>query len=177
MTITTTPLYLFLFYSSRPDLIVGLCSRHNSTPASSVINFVFARLDSSHVSVDTVHRSMCWSSSPYSPKWYHLHCLSSDVFLVSSLEVPSPPQSRFPAPLCCVLYLQSLPYVIFSHMVYCSFMKITTNRLYNTVLSFTVMSISIFNISKFSLICLYPRPIFRKFIRIPRGHTSWRFKQ
>ena len=57
--------------------------------------------DSSHGSVDTVHPSQLRFSS--SPRWSHLHRLSSDVFLVSPLHVSSkPPQSRFPAPLHAV---------------------------------------------------------------------------
>ena len=43
--------------------------------------------------------------------------LSSDVFFVPPLHVSKPPQSRFPAPLCDILYIQSLPDVIISHMV------------------------------------------------------------
>ena len=52
------------------------------------------------------------SSSSSSPRWYHLQSLSSNVFLVSSLYVAKPPQSYFPAPLCDILYIQSLPGVI-----------------------------------------------------------------
>ena len=49
--------------SSRSHLVVGRCGRHNSPPASSVLNFAFRRSDGSHVSVDTVHPSLLWSSS------------------------------------------------------------------------------------------------------------------
>ena len=86
---------------------------HNSPPASS---FIFCP-DISHVSIDTVHPSLLRSSSFSSPRWYHLQSPSSNVFLVSSLYVAKPPQSCFPAPLCDVLYRQSLPDVIVSHMV------------------------------------------------------------
>ena len=41
----------------------------------------------------------------------------SAVVVVSSLYVAKPPQSCFPAPLCDVLYLQSLSGVIISHTV------------------------------------------------------------
>ena len=84
------------------------CGRHNSPPASSVMDFIFRRSDGSHVSVETVHPSLLWSSSFSSPRCYHLQSLSSDVVLVSSLYVDKPPQSCFPAPLCDVLYIQSL---------------------------------------------------------------------
>ena len=47
----------------------------------------------------------------------HLQSLPSDVVLVSPLYVAKPPQSCFLAPLCDVLYLQSLTDVIVSHMV------------------------------------------------------------
>ena len=64
---------------------------------------------SSHVSVGIVHPSLVRSSySSSSPWWYQLQSLSSDVLLSSSLPVSKPPQSRFPAPLCNVLYLRSL---------------------------------------------------------------------
>ena len=43
--------------------------------------------------------------------------LSSDVVLVWSFHVSKPPQSRFPASLCDILYTQSLPDVIISHLV------------------------------------------------------------
>ena len=63
----------------------GRCSRHNSPPASSVMDFIFRRSDGSHVSVDTVHPSLLQSSSFSSPSWYHLQSLSSELFLVSPL--------------------------------------------------------------------------------------------
>ena len=47
----------------------------------------------------------------------HLHCLSSGVLLFSSLCVSKPSLSRFPAPLCDVLFLQSLHYVIITHVI------------------------------------------------------------
>ena len=70
-----------------------------------------------NVSVDTVHPSLLLSSSLSSPGWYHLQSLSSYVVLVSLLYVAKPPESRFPAPLCDTLYLQSLLDVFVSHMV------------------------------------------------------------
>ena len=72
------------------------------------MEFIFRHSDGSHVSIDTVHPSLLRSSSFSSPRWYHLQSLSSDVFLVSPLYVAKPPQSCFPAPLCDVLYIQSL---------------------------------------------------------------------
>ena len=47
-------------------------------------------------------------SSLSSPRWYHLQSLSSDVFLVSHLDVSNPQESCFTAPL---------PDVIVSHVV------------------------------------------------------------
>ena len=87
------------------------------------ILFIFCRSDSSHVPVDTVHPSLLRSSSLSSPRWYKLQSLSSDVFLVSPHDVSKPPQYCFPAPLCGVLYLKSVPDVIVSHMVSSSFFK------------------------------------------------------
>ena len=86
------------------------CGRHNSPPASSVMDFIFRRCDGSHVSVDTVHPALLRFFSPFSsPRWYHLQSLYSDVVFVSPLYVAKPPQSCFPAPLCDVLYFLSLP--------------------------------------------------------------------
>ena len=49
----------------------GRCGKHNSPPASSVMDFIFCRSDGSHVSVDTVHPSLLRSSSFSSSRWYH----------------------------------------------------------------------------------------------------------
>ena len=95
----------------------GRCGRHNSPPASSVMDFVFRRSDCSRVSVDIVHPSLLRSSYFSSPRWYHFQSLSTDVFLVLPVYVAKPPQSCFPAPLCHVLYFQFLSDVIVSHMV------------------------------------------------------------
>ena len=62
--------------------------------SSSVMDFIFCRSDSSHVSVDTVHPSLLRSSCFSSPRLYPLESLSSDVFLISSLHEPKPPQFR-----------------------------------------------------------------------------------
>ena len=51
----------------------GSCGRHNSTPASSVMDFIFRCSDGSHVSVDTVHPSLLRYSPFSSPRWYHHH--------------------------------------------------------------------------------------------------------
>ena len=83
-----------------------------SSSSRSHLFFIFRRSDGPRVSVDTVHPSLLRSSSFSSPRWYHLESLSSDVVLVSPLYVAKPPQSCFPAPLCDILYLQSLPDVI-----------------------------------------------------------------
>ena len=123
---TSTPMALssgmalvpvILLLLAAPTWLWGHCGRHNSRPASSVMDFVFRRSDGSHVSIDTVHPSLLRYSSFSSPRWYHLQSLSSDVFLVSSLYVAKPYQSCFPAPLCYVLYFQFLPDVIVSYMV------------------------------------------------------------
>ena len=101
-----------------PIWLWGRCGRHNSPPASSVINFIFCCPDSSHVSVDTVHPSLLRSSSLSSSGWYHLQSLYFDVVLVSPLYVAKQPQSRFPAPLCDTLYLQSILDVFVSYMIF-----------------------------------------------------------
>ena len=145
---------LYFLLLTAPTWLSGHCGRHNSPPASTVIDFVFCCPDSSHISVDTVHPSLLWSSSSprwyplqslssqvvpspesffpggtlsrvflprwyplqslssqvvpspesffpggtlsrvFLPRWYHLQSLSSDVFVVSSLHVSNPPQSR-----------------------------------------------------------------------------------
>ena len=108
---------LLLFLLAAPTWLWGRCGRHKSPPASSVMDLVFSRSDGSHVSVDIVHPSLLRSSSLSSPGWYHLQSLSSDVVLVSPLYVAKPHESRFPAPLCDTLYLQSLLDVFISHMV------------------------------------------------------------
>ena len=110
-------LILILLLLAAPTWLWSRCGRHNSPTASSVMDFVFRRSDGSHVSVDTVHPSLLRSSSLSSPGCYHLQSLSSYIVLVSPLYVAKPPQSRFPAPLCDTLYLQSLLDVIVSHMV------------------------------------------------------------
>ena len=43
-------------------LLWGRCIRHTSPPASSDMHFIFYCPDSSHVSVDTFHPSLLWSS-------------------------------------------------------------------------------------------------------------------
>ena len=103
-----------------PTWLWGRCGRHNSPSASSVMDLVFRRSDGCHVSVDTVHPSLLRSFSSSSPRWHHLQSHSSDVFLVSPHYVSKPFQSCFPAPLCDILYLQSLPGVIVSHTQYYS---------------------------------------------------------
>ena len=63
----------FLLLLAAPTWLWGRCGRHNSPPASSVMEFICCRSDGFHVSVDTVHPSLLRSSSISSPKWYHLH--------------------------------------------------------------------------------------------------------
>ena len=61
-----------LLLLAAPTWLWGRCGRHNSPPASSVMDLVFRRSDGSHVSVDTVHPSLLRSSSLSSPGWCHL---------------------------------------------------------------------------------------------------------
>ena len=91
--------FLHLLLLAAPTWLWDRCGRHNSPPASSVMDLVFRRSDGSHVSVDTVHTSLLRSSSLSFPGWYHLQSLTSYVVLVSPLYVAKPPESRFPAPL------------------------------------------------------------------------------
>ena len=100
-----------------PTWLWGRCGRHNSHPASYVMDLVVRRSDGSHVSVDTFHPSLVRSSSLSSPAWYHRQRFSSYVVLVSPLYVAKPPKSSFPAPLCDTLYIQSLIDVFISDMV------------------------------------------------------------
>ena len=95
-------------YYTVPTWLWRSCGRHNSPPASSVMDFILCRSDGSHVLVDTVLPSLTRSSSFSSPRWYHIEGHSSDVVLVSPLDVSNPPQSCFPAPLCGVLSLMPL---------------------------------------------------------------------
>ena len=100
-----------------PTSLCGRCARHNSHPASSVMDVISCCSDGFHVLVDTVHPSLLRSSSFSSPRWYHLQSLSSNAFLVSSLCASKPHQPCFPEPLCDVLYRLSLPAVFVSHVV------------------------------------------------------------
>ena len=97
-------------------LLWGHCGRHNSPPASSVTDFVFCRSHGSHVTVDTVHPSLLRSSSFFFSQV--VPSLSSDEVMVLLLYVAKPPQSCFPAPVCDIIYIQSLPDVIISYIVY-----------------------------------------------------------
>ena len=78
---------LLLLLLAAPSWLWGCCGRHNSPPASSVMDFVFHHSDGSHVSIDTVHPSLLRSSSLSSPRWYHLQSLSSYV-LLRMIRVP-----------------------------------------------------------------------------------------
>ena len=93
-----------LLLLAAPTLLYVRCGRHNSPPASSVMDFIFRCSNGYHVSVDIVHPSLLRCSSFSSPRWYHLQSLSSDVVLVSPLYVGKPPQFCFLAPLCDMLY-------------------------------------------------------------------------
>ena len=84
------------------------------------MDFIFCCSDNCNVSVDADHSSLVRSSSFSSLWWYHLQNLSSDIFLVSSLQVSEPHQACFPASLCDILYIQSLPDRIIPYMIsYC----------------------------------------------------------
>ena len=91
-----------------PTWLWGRCGRHNSPPASYVMDLVFRRSDGSHVSVDTFQPSLVRSSSLSSPAWYHRQSLSSYVVLVSPLYVAKPHKSRFPAPVILSTFSLSL---------------------------------------------------------------------
>ena len=99
--------------SIRSHLVVG--SLRQTQFSSSQFCHGLRLSDGSHVSVDTLHPSLLRSSSLSSPGWCHLQGLSTYVVLVSPLYVAKPPVSRFPAPLCDTLYLQSLFDVFVSH--------------------------------------------------------------
>ena len=82
-----------------PMWLSGLCSRHNSPPTRSVMDFIFHRSDDCYVSVGTIHPFLLRCTYFSSPRWFHLQSLSSVVFLVSPLYVAKP-------------HFQSLPDVI-----------------------------------------------------------------
>ena len=66
------------FAASSSSSIRSRCGRHNSPPASSVMDSIFCCSDSSDVSVGRIHPSLRRSSSSSSPRWYHLQSLSSE---------------------------------------------------------------------------------------------------
>ena len=96
----------------------GHCGRHNSPPASAVMDFIIRRSDGSHFSVDNPSISASvflffFSQVVPSPESFFRRILG-----LASLRgyTTKPLQSFFRAPLCYVLYFQSLPNVIiFSH--------------------------------------------------------------
>ena len=100
---------LSLLLLAAPTWLWSRCGRHNSPPASYVMDFIFRRSDGSHVLVDTVHPSLLRSSSHSSPRWYHIQSLSSDIVLVSPLRTAKPRQCCCPAHLSDTLYIQSIP--------------------------------------------------------------------
>ena len=110
------PLCLLLLIAA-PTWLWGRCGRHNSPPASSVMDFIFCCSNVYHVPVDTVHPFLLRYASLSSPRWYHHQRLSPDLYLVSPLGVSIPPQSCFAAPLCDVLYFKYVPGVSIAHMV------------------------------------------------------------
>ena len=95
-----------------PTYISCRRGRHNSPSADTAGDFIFHSIDICHVTVDTVHPSLLWPSPYSSARRYHIQCLFSDVWLASPVHVSKPHQSNFPSPLCDVLYVHSLPYVI-----------------------------------------------------------------
>ena len=82
-------------------LLWGLCSRHNSPPASSGMHFILYCPDSSHVSVDTFHPSLLWSSSS-SAVPSRLSIFRRFLGIVSS-RVQTTPLSFFCNSLWCTL--------------------------------------------------------------------------
>ena len=83
--------FALILLLATPTWLWGLCGRHNSPPASSVMDLVFRRSDGSHVSVETVHPSLRRFSSLSSPWWCHLQSISSCVVMVSSLRGQTTP--------------------------------------------------------------------------------------
>ena len=103
-------IHTFLSSSSRSHLVVW--SLRQTQFSSSQFCHGLHRSDGSHVSVDTVRPSLLRSSSPYSPGWYHLQSLSSNVVLGSSLHVSKPPQFCCLTPLCDILYIHTHVYYV-----------------------------------------------------------------
>ena len=56
----------------------------------------------------TLYSAPSYSRIMRRSRWYHLQSFLKRIIGLASLRV-QPPQSRFPAPLCDILYLQSLP--------------------------------------------------------------------
>ena len=99
---------LQLLLLAAPTSLWGRCGRHNSPPASFVMDLTFCRSDGSHVPVDTLHPSLLLPSSLSSPR-----CMvPSPVFFRRILGLAcwrvQTTSVLFPAPLCDVLYLLSL---------------------------------------------------------------------
>ena len=111
------PLIHLLLLLAVPTLLWGRCDRHNSPPASSVVDILCCS-DGSRVRFHTVYPSLLWSSSSSSsPGRCHLLCSSSHVSLFSFLYMLKPPQSRFRDPVRDLLYLHSLLDVLIYHIV------------------------------------------------------------
>ena len=77
--------HTWLLLLAAPTWLWGCCGRHNSPPASSVMDFIIRRSDGSHVSIDTVQPSLLRSSSFSSPRWYYLHIFFPDMYSWSRL--------------------------------------------------------------------------------------------
>ena len=76
----------------RPTIVMSLRQTHfSSSHVCHRLQLMLSRYQLTH--------SISLLRSPYSSsaRWNHLQSLSSDVFLVSSLHISKPPQSRFPA--------------------------------------------------------------------------------
>ena len=99
-----------------PTWMWGHCGRHNSPPTSSVMDVIFCRSD---VYLAWLAQSIhiCFGLPRFLPGGTISRVFLPDVVFVSPLYVAKPPQSCFRTLLCDILYLQSLPDVIVSHMV------------------------------------------------------------
>ena len=65
-------LLLLLLLLAVPTLLWGRCDRHNSPPASSVVDVLLRCSDGSHVRFHTGYLSLLWSSSSSSPSCSHV---------------------------------------------------------------------------------------------------------
>ena len=87
----------YLLLLAAPTWLWCRCGRHNSPPASSVMDLVFPMALMSRLT-QSIH--LCFGLPRFLLPGVTISSVSSYIVLVSPLYVAKPPESRFPAPLC-----------------------------------------------------------------------------